>query len=123
MKRTKTTIKPAQVVTDLELADVSTRRLEVQSLRRKLRDEEAKLAQAEAVVVAKLQAGATCEARLLTATLEERLGACRPPWKDVYLQHMATHGVAPELAEQAARDAHPPKTDIILAIGPAPGAP
>lgn len=83
-----------------------------------LRDMKGELARQENDVYNALLAGIKVEAGPFTASIEERLPACRPPWKEVYLGHMAElHGQSPKAVEEQVRQLYPPEVERVLVVG------
>lgn len=81
------------------LMKVETARAQVDLLKHQLSAAQAKLAEAEAEVVAMLEAGCRVVGPL-KAGLREEAGSRRPEWKEHYLSHMEdTHG-CPRVAEE-----------------------
>lgn len=110
--------KPANIHT-AELEDF----LSLQRLLREVREREralkAELDAAEADLMGRLKAGVKVYGKL-TATIVKESGDCRPPWKEIYLNHMVEHGVQPAAAEQEAREQHPAELKERLVVGEKP---
>lgn len=111
----------AETIKENELADILTTRMEVQQARQRTRELEARLEQLEHGVVGRLLRGCPIVGSLV-ATIEQKLGACRPAWKNIHLDHMATrHGVVAAQVEAEAQAAYPAESRDVLVIGWAPG--
>lgn len=82
-----------------------------------LRDLEASIAEAEHDVSVLLEADAKVEKGELGAAIAVEKGSCRPPWKDVFLEHMtAIHDLAAKAAEEEIRAKYPPEDKQRLVI-------
>lgn len=119
-KLVKNTAASLVVITELELVAVETATLQLQYLRKKVRQAEASLEQQETSVISKLKAGAAIQGSR-TATVQTELGQCRPKWQELHLKHLAEeHGIAEAQAVEDARKLYPPKSVEVLVIGQKP---
>lgn len=93
-------IVSGKTVTEVELLAVEAQRSHVVNLKNQLAKSERALADLEADVVAKLEAGFPVRSKHLSAGLEASVGARRPEWKDLYLAHMEdVHGQSRDVEE------------------------
>lgn len=104
-------------VTQCALGQVVELRERLSKQRGELRALEAQLSGLEGEVIVALSGGAKIEAGALSAAVEMVLGSCRPEWKQLYIDHMGSHGVDAKLAEEQARAKFPPENKPKLAIG------
>jgi hypothetical protein len=93
-------IVSGKTVTEAELLAVEAQRSHVANLKNQLANSERALAELEADVVAKLEAGFQVRSKHLSAGLEASVGARRPEWKDLYLEHMEDVHGEPRLVEE-----------------------
>ena len=93
-------IVSGKTVTETELLVVESARANVAWLKSQIADAERNLADLEADIVAKLEAGFSVRSRNLTAAIQETVGARRPEWKDLYLAHMEDEHGKPRKNEE-----------------------
>lgn len=89
-------------ITEAELLNIESLRGRVVMAKHNLEAAERALAEAEAEVVAKLEAGVGVVAKSnLHAGIAEEIGPRRPEWKEIYLDHMeGVHG-CPRKAQES----------------------
>lgn len=101
-----------------ELRAIVKLKVDISEAKQNVRELEAELAAAEKVAHNALVAGAKVEPGPFTATIEEQQAACRPPWKEVYLGHMAElHGKSPKAVEEEVRGLYPGEVKRVLVVG------
>lgn len=82
-----------------------------------LKEAEALAAALEMEITKLLEEGAPVEPGKCKALLNEVIGPRRPPWKEVFLNHMNTeHDERPEVVEKIILDGFPPKTKQVLVV-------
>jgi len=101
--KTRKQERPQDLITDLELMTIETRRSALALLRKQLREAEESLKGQEQDLIMRLDAGARVVGAL-HAEARTEVGQCRPEWKDAYLTHMENfHGQSRETTETALR--------------------
>jgi hypothetical protein len=116
---TATAPAPA-TIKEAELLELSEKREEYRELQKQLKTAESSCKALENDLINRLQAGAKVQGKL-TAVIEEKAGASRPPWKTEYLDHMEhEHDVNRVAEEQRVQLKYPPDPTERLVIGNAP---
>jgi hypothetical protein len=114
----KTKTKEKVIVTQKEISLLSKSRLHTATLAADLRKVEAEESALAKAMMNKLLEGADVEPGEYTASIEMKEGAVRPPWKDLYIDHMTvTHSLAPKAVEEEARGKFPAEKSPRLVIG------
>lgn len=107
----------SKIIREIDLEMIMRKREQVRNAKAELRKIEADLETREKDVMTKLRGGAECEGKLV-ASIEVEPGQCRPPWKDLYLNHMVSqHEKAPKAVEEEARALYPAQDSESLAVG------
>lgn len=106
-----------KIIREVDLELIMRKREQVKAAKAEVSKLEADLATHEKNVMIKLRGGAECEGRLV-ASIEVKTGQCRPPWKDIYVNHMVSeHQKAAEAVEEDARSRYPAGENESLAVG------
>lgn len=108
--------KVVAVVTELDLITIETNRLKLAEIRKQERQLKAALEQQEENVITLLRAGAVVQGGL-SAVIETSPGVCRPKYQELWVKHMAEHGVAEKAALEQAKEAYPAVEKEELVIG------
>lgn len=91
---------------------------QVKDLKNKVKDLEADIKDRETNIIAALEAGATIEKGRFMPTLVQMPGQCRPPWKEVHLEHMLAEHLEPKAkTEETVRAQYPAEPYTALHIG------
>lgn len=115
----KRTVQRPPIITEVDLLEVLTQRTHLETLRKQVREAEAKLEQKEGEVMTLLKLGARVEG-YRTATIEKCIGPHRPKYQELWVEHMGRyHGITEAMSMEVARNTYPPKTVENLVIGEA----
>lgn len=109
-----------QVISQRWLRSVITYKEEVRIAKQTVKELEASLAEAENKVMQAMEDkdGYSIEPGKYSAVIEEVEGACRPPWKDVYLAHFEKeHETPAKVEEERIRSLYPPEKKEVLVVG------
>jgi hypothetical protein len=111
---------PKQIITQRQLRNIIRLKDTVTEAKSALKAHEAELSALEHAVTTamKSEEGYRVESGKYSAVLEERDGQCRPPWKDVYLEHFVKeHDTTAKAEEQRIRDLYPAEKSEVLVVG------
>lgn len=105
-------------VSQKELIKFARAAEDLASLRRRMDETVAAMAQLESEILGRLSAGAKVEQGRYTAAVEMKRGQIRPAWKELYIEHFVNeHEMAAEMVEQQARKSCTPSISPVLVIG------
>jgi hypothetical protein len=108
-------------IAQTRITDLVLREEELKDLRRKIKTLESEIATARLTLFADLESGVRVEAGRYTLSLENKEGASRPPWKEIYLEHFVKeHNQSRKEAENNARLMYPGETERVLIVGISP---
>lgn len=110
-----------RTITEMDLMAVETCRAQIAAMVAELEGAKVRLGILEQDVKDRLAAGCRIVGRM-TAMVTEETGPRRPPWKDIYLDHMhCHHNVSIEAEEQRVITETMGKPREVLVIGVKPG--
>lgn len=118
MSNANTAVKlnTAQIIRESDLLAVLTLREQQKKLAAELKKVKDALEKNEGVLISALKAGAVAEGAL-SASVDVKIGAVRPSWKDEYIGHMVTnHGLTEAGAEAEVRERTDPSMSEVLVI-------
>lgn len=117
----KESLPAVPMIHQIRVADLLLREAELKDMRRKIKMLESELSTARLTIMSDYSSGMMVEPGRFTLGIEVREGASRPPWKDLYLDHMEEHhDLSKKQAENEARLAYPGETEKVLMIGVTP---
>lgn len=110
-----------RTITEADLLAVETARQELAAIKAAAERAKAKVDALENDITLRLKAGARITGRMV-ALISRIEGPRRPPWKDLYLDHMsATHQWSRDALENMTIFSYPGQPHEALVIGPKPG--
>lgn len=112
--------EPTVVISELDLISIETQRRGVSELSKQLNKAKADLEKKEQEVMEKLKTGGVVQGKL-TAIIERVMGAARPKWRELHVEHMKKeHKMTEAEVEAEAKKAYPATENEILTIGAKP---